>query len=447
MKKLAKIIRISAKESFKNLRNGWPIFCKELKREIYITRVFFDHINWRSKEREIKEIILRLSTISLIQKILIKWKIREIRESEKFKYYWIKYKTEWEIFNLILSKKINWWKTILLSSFIENKKSSSQDLFPRQPQRVQSFIWNHNKNKNNIVNLKQIKKAIIPIAGLGSRFLPITKSVWKEMLNIIDKPVIHYIFEECVNSWIEEFIFVIWENQKLVKDYFDLNSEYCKKIYSSWNKEKISKLDELKNLLDWIKINFTIQKNPKWDWDAILRAENFFKEWENFAILFWDDLVQNKKNPWIWQLIKKFSELEKNFPDEKKFIIWIQKIFWEEIKNYWVIDKNSPIQKIQEKPEFKDAISDLWIIWKYICNYSIFKAIKNWNKSDDWEIRLSNWFEEILKSPKNKIFWEIIKWERYDTWSKIWFIKATIWFWIENWIVEKKEILDFIKKF
>ncbi len=306
-----------------------------------------------------------------------------------------------------------------------------------------------------------ITKAIIPIAGLWSRFLPITKSVWKEMLNIVNKPVIHYIFEECANSWINEIIFVIWENQKLIKDYFNLESEYCKKIYSSWNTDKISRLEDLKNLSKKIKTNFVIQNDPKWDWDAILRAEKFFQEWENFAILFWDDLVQNKKNPWIWQLIKKFSEQEIFFPNEKKFFIWVQKILWEEIKNYWVIwiNKNFEITKIQEKPEFKDAISDLWIIWKYICNYDIFKAIKNWNynlnnnpdNNSDWEIRLSNWFEELLKNQKNnsnyKIFWEIIKWSRYDTWSKNWFIKANIWFWIESWIIKKKEILELLNNF
>jgi len=299
-----------------------------------------------------------------------------------------------------------------------------------------------------------ITKAIIPIAGLWTRFLPITKSVWKEMLNIIDKPVIHYIFEECVNSWIKEIIFVISENQNLVQDYFDLESEYCKKIYKSWNQEKIRRLEDLKNLTENIKINFAIQKNAKWDWDAILEAKNFCKEWENFAILFWDDLIQNKENPWISQLIKKFFEQEKNFPEEKKFIIWVQKISWEEIKNYWVIwinwwnsinNKKLEVNKIQEKPEYKDAISDLWIIWKYICNYSIFEAIEKWNKSDDWEIRLSNWFEELVKNQNNKIFWEIIKWERYDTWSKIWLIKATIWFWIERWWKFKEEILNFMK--
>ena len=296
--------------------------------------------------------------------------------------------------------------------------------------------------------MKKIKKAIIPIAGLWSRFLPITKSVWKEMLNIIDKPVIHYIFEECVKSWIEEIIFVIWENQKLVKNYFDLNSEYCKKIFSSWNCEKIQKLDELKNLLNGVKINFVIQKNPKWDWDAILRAKNFFEEWDNFAILFWDDLIQNKENPWIWQLIEKFYELEKKFWDEKKFLIWVKKIFWEEIKNYWVIwvNKNFLVEKIQEKPDFQNAISDLWIIWKYVCNYGIFSAIENWNSWEDWEIRLSNWFEKILKDWNSQIFWKIIDWERYDTGSKNGFIKASIWFWIENWIISKEEILDFLKK-
>ena len=285
-----------------------------------------------------------------------------------------------------------------------------------------------------------IKKAIIPIAGLWSRFLPITKSVWKEMLNIIDKPVVHYILEECIDSWINEVVFVISENQDLVQDYFNLKSKYCKKIYSSWNKEKIRKLDNLKNLLDCVKINFVIQKNPKWDGDAIMQARESFKEWENFAILFWDDLIQNKKTPWVSQLIKKFSKTWWN-------IIWVQEIKWNEVENYWIIDKNSPIKQIQEKPKLKDAISNLWIIWKYICNYEIFDAIQNWNKSNDWEIRLSNWFDEIIKNWNSKIFWQIVEWKRYDTWSKNWFIKATIWFWIERWIIKKEEVLKILNNF
>jgi len=177
-----------------------------------------------------------------------------------------------------------------------------------------------------------------------------------------------------------------------------------------------------------------------------------------FIIFLWIFFIKNYFNAVNFsqeKYFEEFSEQEKIFPDEKKFFIWVQKIFWEEIKNYWVIwviwwnfwdEKNLKINKIQEKPEFKNAISDLWIIWKYICNYEIFNAIQNWNKSQDWEIRLSNWFEEILKNSKNKVFWVKIKWKRYDTWLKNGFIKATIWFWIENQIIKKEEILDFLNK-
>lgn len=469
MKDIAKIIRVSIKKEFKKLRNKSPLFCNSLKKNIRIDKLYLDHINWRSKQRELKDIISRLPIINLIEEIFQEWFLKETRIRNWFTYHKIQLEIWWIDFSLVISESKNWNFTLLSSFADTRKKSSSQDLFPRRPTRVQSLIlnWQNFKKENIKVNNNSVQKAIIPIAGLWTRFLPITKSVWKEMLNIIDKPVIHYILEECIDSWINEIIFVISKNQNLVKNYFDLNSEYSKKIFLSWNKDKIAKLNNLKKFLENIKINFVIQKNAKWDWDAILQAKKFFKEWENFAILFWDDLIQNKKNPWIWQLIKKFSEKEKNFPDEKKFIIWVQKIFWEEIENYWVIwvvwwnfwdEKNLEINKIQEKPEFKDAVSDLWIIWKYICNYTIFNAIenwakkinKNWNSSSDWEIRLSDGFEELLNNSEkynSKLFWKIIKWERYDTWSKNGFIKAAIWFWIEKWIIKKEEILNLINKF
>ena len=462
MKDIANIIRISIKKEFKKLRNKSPIFCNSLNQKVFINNLYLKHINWDSKDRGLKDVISRLPIINLIDDILKSWKLTEKRTEKWFTYYRIERKIEWIIFCLIISETKNKNLTLLSSFAITKKISSSQGEFPRRPTRVQSSDilqlpedQKKYKNINNNVNNNLIQKAIIPIAGLWTRFLPITKSVWKEMLNIVDKPVIHYILEECINSWISEITFVISENQNLIKNYFNLESEYCKKIFSSWNKEKIAKLDDLKKILKNIKINFIIQKNPKWDWDAILQAKKFFKEWENFAILFWDDLIQNKENPWIWQLTKKFSEQEKIFPNKKIFIIWVQKISWEEIKNYWVIwvDKNFKVNQIQEKPEFKDAVSDLWIIWKYICNYNIFDAIENWNKnwesSSDWEIRLSDGFKELLKNSEkynSQLFWKIIEWERYDTWSKNGFIKATIWFWIEKWIINKEEILYLIKK-
>ena len=130
MKNITKITRITTKRFFNELRKKSPIFCNELNSQIKITKLFFDHINWSSKNRGIKDVIIRLLTISLIEEILKKWKLSEIRENSFYKYHEIQFIIEWEIFCLILSETKKNWIITLLSSFVifQNKKSSSQDV-------------------------------------------------------------------------------------------------------------------------------------------------------------------------------------------------------------------------------------------------------------------------------------------------------------------------------
>lgn len=119
IQKIQKLTRISARKSFKILREKWPIFCKELNEKIKITNVYFDHISWNAKTRKTSEIILRLLMINLIEDILEKWKITETKKNENFIYYEIQYKFKWEVFCLVISKVKKSWNFILLSSFIK----------------------------------------------------------------------------------------------------------------------------------------------------------------------------------------------------------------------------------------------------------------------------------------------------------------------------------------
>jgi len=134
MKKIARITRITAKDFFNKLREKSPILCKKLNKEVEISLLFLKHINWESKQREIREIVLRLITICSIEEILETWKISERRSSESFIYYKLEKEKNWEIFCLILSENKKNWIIKLLSSFIfdkgfyTNKKSSSQGL-------------------------------------------------------------------------------------------------------------------------------------------------------------------------------------------------------------------------------------------------------------------------------------------------------------------------------
>ena len=119
MKKVVKLTRISAKRYFKQLRAKSPILCTVLNKEVQITTIYFQHISWKSKVRKIKEVVLRLLMINLIDEILEKWKLSEKREKEKFIYYEIQYKIEWEVFCLVLSEMKKTWSLTLFSSFIK----------------------------------------------------------------------------------------------------------------------------------------------------------------------------------------------------------------------------------------------------------------------------------------------------------------------------------------
>lgn len=286
-----------------------------------------------------------------------------------------------------------------------------------------------------------IKKVIIPVAWMWTRFLPATKAQPKEMLPIVDKPVIQYIVEEAVNSWIEEVIFVTWRAKRSIEDHFDSCYELNFVLKQKWKTEV---LEQIKKLEKIAKITYVRQPETLWDWHAILCAKHCIAPWESFAVLFWDDIIDNPDSPALSQLIKAHNET-------KKPIIWVKEIDWDEIKNYWVIKISENkwnwllnISNLVEKPSFENAPSKFWIIWKYICNYEIFDAIEKWNKSNDWELRLIDWFIYYLK--ENEIFSQVIEWERFDTWNKLWWLKANIAYALKRGDL-KDDLLEFMKKF
>lgn len=264
-----------------------------------------------------------------------------------------------------------------------------------------------------------IKKVIIPVAWVWTRFLPATKANPKEMLPVVDKPVIQYIVEEAVASWIEEVIFVTWREKRSIEDHFDSSSELNSLLEKRW-KDKV--LLEIKKLENLAKIAYVRQPNPLWDWHAILCAKHCIAPWESFAVLFWDDIIDHDV-PALAQLINLYNE-------KWKCVVWVKEIEGEDIERYWVVSiKNRDWNNIEtswfiEKPLFKNAPSNLWIIWKYVCTYDIFDSIEKWNPSSGWELRLIDWFIHFLKS--DAIYAKIIDGTRYDTWSKIWWIEANI---------------------
>ena len=286
--------------------------------------------------------------------------------------------------------------------------------------------------------MKKVKKCVIPAAWFGTRFLPATKALPKEMFPIIDKPVMQYLIEEAVMAWCKDIIVVTWRNKRAIEDHFDSNYELEKLLEKN---NKFESLDKVRELNSMANIVYVRQPYPRWDWEAILRAKNFIWD-EPFLVLFWDDLIEWEKSA-AFQLIEAYNR--KNTP-----VIATIKVSDNEVSSYWIVEtveKNKNVflvSKFLEKPNSKITDSRNWVIWKYILNNDIFEYLEKisiWKM--DWEIRLADAFE-LMRRDKY-IYWVWISWERFDTWSKIGFLKATV----KNALKRddlKNEFIKFLKK-
>lgn len=265
--------------------------------------------------------------------------------------------------------------------------------------------------------IQKVKKAVIPVAGLGTRFLPATKAIPKELLPIIDKPVIQYIVEEAIKSGIKEIIFVVSPEKKaLIKKHFSRNEFLENRLRKQGKQNLLEKLESTNNLA---KFSFVIQKEPHGDGHAILCAKEKIKN-EPFAVLFGDDIIDSK-TPALSQLLKIY---------EKKHcsVICLEKIDKKDSKKYGVILPASKkgnvyeIKSLVEKPSPEKAPSNLGIIGKYIVTPACLKILEKAKKGSDGELRLINGFQELIKT--QKIFGVCVKGKRFDTGDKDGFIKA-----------------------
>lgn len=267
--------------------------------------------------------------------------------------------------------------------------------------------------------MKKIKKCIIPAAWFGTRFLPASKALPKEMFPIIDKPVMQYLVEEAISAGCEDIIIVTWRNKRAIEDHFDSNYELEKKL-ESWN--KFESLEKVKLLNNMANIVYVRQPYPRWDGEAILRAKPFIWD-EPFLVLFWDDIIDNDKSA-ATQLVETYER--KNAP-----IISTVKVNEDEVSSYWIIESSSSegssflVDKFLEKPKKHETTSRHGVVGKYVLTSDIFDYLAEAeSKKATWEIRLADAFE--LMRQKKDIYWLEIEWNRYDTGSKLWFLQATI---------------------
>ncbi len=285
-------------------------------------------------------------------------------------------------------------------------------------------------------NKKKIKIAVFPIAGMGTRFLPITKTISKEMLNILDRPLLDYAVEEAKEAGIDTFIFVTNKENTKAVDYFSKNiklESFLKK------KKKINILEKIKKLnIKKKNLKIIFQDKPAGLADAILRTEKYVKK-EDFCVILPDDLIIGSNCT---------KELINAYNKKRSTVIGIMKVNKKDVSSYGIINSSIPKQNIYkiknmvEKPLVKDAPSNLAIVGRYILHNDIFKYIKKTKIGSGGELQIT---DAILSSIKfNEIWGYKFKGKRYDCGNKIGFLKAQIAVAFRDKKV-RNEITEFIK--
>ena len=281
------------------------------------------------------------------------------------------------------------------------------------------------------------KKAIIPAAGLGTRFLPATKAQPKEMLPIVDKPTLQYIIEEAIASGIEEILIITGRNKKSIEDHFDKSIELELELEKSGKTEM---LDMVRHISDMINIQYIRQKEPRGLGHAILCAKSFIGD-EPFAVILGDDIVDSK-TPCLKQLIDIYYEYNTT-------IIGVQKIDKKDVNKYGIIqgkyiDENIHLIKdLVEKPDIETAPSNIAILGRYILKPDIFRILENQKPGKNNEIQLTDALKTLCESQAMYAF--EFEGKRYDVGEKFGFLQATVEFALKNNEL-KDEFLDYLKE-
>lgn len=266
--------------------------------------------------------------------------------------------------------------------------------------------------------IQPIRKAIIPAAGLGTRFLPATKALPKEMLPIVDKPTIQYIVEEAIESGIEDIIIVTGKGKRAIEDHFDVAFEL---EHSLESKQKFDLLEQVQRSSKMADIHYIRQKEPLGLGHAIWCARKFIGD-EPFAVLLGDDIVQHKV-PCLRQLMKQYQQTGTSF-------IAVQEVPTEETHRYGIIDpifqegRVYEVNDFVEKPAPGTAPSNLAIVGRYILSPEIFRYLEAQKVGAGNEIQLTDAIHDLNKI--QRVFAYRFEGKRYDVGEKLGFIKSTI---------------------
>jgi UTP--glucose-1-phosphate uridylyltransferase len=274
--------------------------------------------------------------------------------------------------------------------------------------------------------MRPIRKAVFPAAGLGTRFLPATKAQPKEMLTIVDKPIIQYAVEEAVLSGLENLIIVTGRGKNAIEDHFDVSFE-LEKILEE--RGKFDLLSLVRAVSDMVHIAYVRQKEALGLGHAILVAEELLND-EPFAVLLGDDIIE-AEIPCIRQMIDIYERYHTS-------VVAIMEVPREEVKRYGIIKANPvqddsrvfDIKDMVEKPQLADAPSNLAIIGRYILTPGIFPLLKETGRGSGGEIQLTDGLRQLLK--KERILGYKFSGKRHDAGEKLGFLQATVEFALKN---------------
>ncbi len=282
----------------------------------------------------------------------------------------------------------------------------------------------------------KITKAVIPAAGLGTRLLPATKAQPKEMLPVVDKPVLHYVVEEAVNSGIEDILIITGRGKRAIVDYFDAYPELEHHLMKSG---KYDLLEEIRKVSELANIYYVRQKSPRGLGDALLYAEKFVGN-EPFVVLLGDDIVISNP-PCTKSLIELYEEYKTN-------VIAVEEVSREDVSKYGIIDPEEVadgiyrVKDIIEKPKIDEAPSNLATMGRYVLTPKIFDYLKRIGPGYGGEIQLTDALRVSLKDYKLYAFH--FKGRRYDIGDKFGFIRANIELALEREDIGKK-VRDFLR--
>lgn len=264
--------------------------------------------------------------------------------------------------------------------------------------------------------MKQVKKAIIPAAGMGTRFLPATKAMPKEMLPIVDKPTIQYIVEEAIASGIEDIIIVTSHTKRAIEDHFDINFELEESLKKSGKLDLLEKVKEAE-----IDIHYIRQKEPKGLGHAVWCARKFIGD-EPFAVLLGDDIVQ-ADTPGLKQLIDKYDKTGNS-------VIGVQTVDDDETDRYGIVDPISKdgrlyeVKEFVEKPKLGTAPSNLAIMGRYVLTPEIFNHLDKQLIGAGGEIQLTDAIQML--NEEQQVYAYDFEGKRYDVGEIMGFVKTTV---------------------